>query len=156
MKHTQDIIERLNAKTNKTETCWLWQGAISNFGYGNFSVHGKTVGPHRVAWEIVNGDIPPGLFIDHLCHTKHCVRPTHLRLATRKENGENRKSANTRTTSGILGVSWSSSRQQWKGTVVHNGTHYHTGWFNDKGQAGESVTAKRLELYTHNDLDRAA
>jgi hypothetical protein len=156
MKYTQDIIDRLHAKTNKTETCWLWQGARSNFGYGNFSVRGKTVGAHRAAWEIVNGDIPEGLFIDHLCHTKNCVRPDHLRLATRKENGENRKSANTRSASGILGVSWSNSRQQWKGTVCHNGKYHHTGWFNNKEDAGESVTAKRLELYTHNNLDRAA
>lgn len=156
MQYSNDIIERLNSKTDKTETCWLWQGARSSFGYGNFSVHGKTVGPHRAAWEIVNGDIPEGLFIDHLCHVKHCIRPDHLRLATRKENGENRKAANSDTTSGILGVSWHTTRQQWKGTVGHNGKNIHTGWFNDKEAAGESVTAKRLELYTHNDLDRAA
>lgn len=156
MQYSNDIIERLNSKTDKTETCWLWQGAISSFGYGNFSVRGKTVGPHRVAWEIVNGGIPEGLFIDHVCHVKHCIRPDHLRLATRKENGENRKAANSRSTSGILGVSWHEGRQQWKGTVVHSGTHHHTGWHNSKEAAGESVTAKRLELYTHNYIDRVA
>lgn len=41
---------------------------------------------HRVAWVIANGQIPDGLTIDHLCRTRRCVNPAHLRLLTNVEN----------------------------------------------------------------------
>jgi len=154
MQHAPELIDRFELKVARTDNCWLWQAAVSNYGYGNFTVHGRTTGAHRVAWEMANGPIPEGMFIDHLCHVKHCVRPDHLRLATRKENGENRKACNSDSTSGILGVSWSTSKQMWKGTVVHNGKHYHAGWHKDKQSCAKAVTTKRNELFTHNDVDR--
>lgn len=41
---------------------------------------------HRIAWEMKNGPIPPGLFGCHKCDTPSCVNPDHLFLGTIQEN----------------------------------------------------------------------
>lgn len=41
---------------------------------------------HRAAWAHVNGQIPEGMTIDHLCKTRPCVRVDHLRLLSNYEN----------------------------------------------------------------------
>lgn len=41
---------------------------------------------HRVAWAAVNGPIPDGMTVDHRCHVRQCIEPTHLRLLTHPAN----------------------------------------------------------------------
>jgi len=74
--------ERFWAKVFKTPTCWLWQGALNNAGYGTFQ---RTM-VHRWAYEHFVGPIPPGLTIDHQCENKVCVNWNHLKVATYFEN----------------------------------------------------------------------
>ena len=66
--------------------CWLWQGAITNYGYGQVNVKGKHIGAHRMAYEWSRGAVPQGLELDHLCRTRACVRPGHLEAVTHREN----------------------------------------------------------------------
>lgn len=67
--------------------CWLWVGAHVPDGYGSFSLPGRPqVGAHRVAWELVNGPIPEGRQIDHLCRRPGCVNPGHMEVVTLAEN----------------------------------------------------------------------
>ena len=47
---------------------------------------GKTVGTHRISWELLNGAIPNGLVIDHKCSNRACIAPDHLRLVSQQEN----------------------------------------------------------------------
>jgi hypothetical protein len=35
---------------------------------------------------LVNGPIPDGLHLDHLCKVRNCVRPSHLEAVTPREN----------------------------------------------------------------------
>lgn len=62
--------------------CWEWPGKKSAEGYGQ----GRGGYAHRLAWQALNGPIPEGLQIDHLCRNRACVRPDHMELVTRKEN----------------------------------------------------------------------
>ena len=93
------LIERLLAKVEITDTCWLWTGAVSR-GYGTIGVgaHG-VASTHRVAYELFVGPIPVGLVIDHTCHNsdescpgghscphRRCVNPAHLEAATQSVN----------------------------------------------------------------------
>jgi hypothetical protein len=64
--------------------CWIWIGFIDWYGYGRV---GKKQS-HRVAYELVNGPIPEGLVIDHLCRVRCCVNPAHLEAVTRAVNNE--------------------------------------------------------------------
>ncbi len=41
---------------------------------------------HRVSYELHKGPIPDGLFIDHICRTRCCVNPNHLRAVTHAQN----------------------------------------------------------------------
>lgn len=66
--------------------CWEWTGWKNQYGYGRFSINGKSVSAHRHAYELRNGPIPDGLQLDHLCRNTLCVNPDHLEPVTSKEN----------------------------------------------------------------------
>jgi hypothetical protein len=86
-RRSTPVEPRFWAKVNKTETCWLWTGAKdARRGYGSISVNGRSVGVHRVSYEMHKGPIPDGLEIDHLCRVRSCVNPDHLRAVTQREN----------------------------------------------------------------------
>lgn len=66
--------------------CWHWAG-ILNQGYGVFWMPGrKRIRAHRLAFELVRGELPGGLVTDHLCRNRKCVNPYHVELVTNKEN----------------------------------------------------------------------
>ena len=82
--------------TNDETSCWLWTGPQNHHGYGRIS-HKRTraLSAHRVAWELANGPIPPGLCVLHTCDTPTCVRNdgehSHLFLGTQLDNMQDRQ-----------------------------------------------------------------
>jgi hypothetical protein len=83
--------ERLLNKIKIGDGCWEWQGSKDKSGYGVFSMKNssglhKGFRAHRVTYEVLIGDIPDGLVIDHLCRNTSCVNPTHLEPVTNAEN----------------------------------------------------------------------
>jgi HNH endonuclease len=82
------LAERFSEKVDRRDPgeCWLWLGLLNGSGYGVFSMNGRTVMAHRVAYERQNGSIPPGLEIDHLCRNRTCVNPVHLEPVTGRVN----------------------------------------------------------------------
>lgn len=82
------LIERIYAKVEESDGCWVWQGATSN-GYGVVGLGRRTDGTgkaHRVLYELLVGPVPPGMELDHLCRNRRCVNPDHLEPVTRQEN----------------------------------------------------------------------
>src|SRR6266446_2953304 len=70
--------------------CWFWIGALDTKGYGIFwpvTGEGKYLDrAHRFSYELLIGEIPVGLDLDHLCRMRMCVRPQHLEPTTRQIN----------------------------------------------------------------------
>jgi hypothetical protein len=82
--------------------CWYWTGHITKDGYGKFYLAsaGRNLLAHRVSYEhFMQEDIPPGMDLDHLCHTldkacpggvidlhRRCVMPATLQPVTKLEN----------------------------------------------------------------------
>jgi hypothetical protein len=84
------LLERFEAKVQRTDGCWLWTAKLNNRGYGLFNINKKMVAAHRVSYELYVGPIPEGHDIDHVksrgCTARHCVNPDHLEPVTHREN----------------------------------------------------------------------
>jgi len=61
-------------------------GRTTNGGYGRLNIGGKIVGAHRFAYELSVGPIPDGMTIDHRCNNLICCNPSHMLVATQREN----------------------------------------------------------------------
>jgi len=139
--------ESFAARTEWQGNCLIWTGTSSS-GYGSLRVNGKMRKAHRYAWERVNGPIPDGLFIDHMCYNRLCVNPDHLRPATRSQNGSNRSSlAKTSATSGVRNVSWDKKNRKWRVRTRKNGELQCHGWYERLEEAAEVAKSVRAERF---------
>ena len=66
--------------------CWLWSGAVNNYGYGQIRIDGRIVYAHRYSYELYVSEIPGGMELDHKCRNPYCVNPNHLEPVTHREN----------------------------------------------------------------------
>lgn len=84
--------ESFAARTERRGDCLIWTGWTNVGGYGTVCIGDqKDMLVHRYAWEREHGPIPEGVMIDHRYHCdKACCEVTHLRKATRSQNGLNR------------------------------------------------------------------
>jgi hypothetical protein len=150
----QSLDEAFELYTEEQGDCLVWTGHFDAKGYGRISYQGTEQQAHRVAWERENGPLAEGLLVDHKCHNPPCVRVTHLRPATHKQNNENVRGPRKDSKTGVLGVSWHKASQKYRAQVRHNGVNLDFGGYDSIQEAGDVAKAKRLELFTHNDIDR--
>ena len=100
---TQTIDERFDSKYVKLDNgCWQWISGKNWRGYSKFKLFRNTnITAHRWAYERINGKIPPGMTIDHLCRNRACVNVAHMEVVTQKVNllrGDSPSSLNARKT----------------------------------------------------------
>lgn len=148
--------DRFWPKVDKSGNCWVWTAGKNIAGYGSFTAFGRPVSAHRYSYEINVGPIPDRHDIDHTCHNRVCVNPAHLRATTRKQNIENQVGAQSRSRTGVRGVTPVRTKGKWRADVGHFGAQHYLGVFDSIAEAEAAVIAKRNELFTHNDADRKA
>jgi hypothetical protein len=66
--------------------CWEFRGNRSADGYGRMYSDNKELKAHRVFYEICEGPIPDGMYLQHhlpadLCIGHACCNPDHLRIS---------------------------------------------------------------------------
>lgn len=92
------LVDRLLAKTKKTDSCWLWLGSMNSFGHGQIMVWSdgrkRLEMAHRVSYKEHVGQIPDGLCVLHRCDKPNCINPDHLFLGTKADNSRDMVSKN--------------------------------------------------------------
>ncbi len=86
LQFTTKDIERFWSQVDASGDCWLWTGGLWSKGYGRFCCNSRTYRSHRVSYQILVGDIPDALELDHLCRVPLCVNPDHLQVVTTRDN----------------------------------------------------------------------
>lgn len=139
------IEDRLARKTRREQSgCLVWTGHIED-GYGRAWVDGRMQRVHRIAWQLVHGEIPVGMELDHLCHNRACVEVSHLRLATHAQNGQNRAGAPRHSSTGVRGVRLHPNGR-YQVRVAVNGRRHSCGYYESLDEAARVAEQKRAEL----------
>lgn len=73
-------------KISDPNGCWIWTGYVNPKGYGNFHSPGRSKLVHRIAYELLIGQVPADLCLDHLCRNRRCCNPSHLEPVTPRVN----------------------------------------------------------------------
>src|SRR5699024_9385572 len=125
--------------------CLTWSGNRVRSGYGVILVDKKRRRAHRYAWERVNGPIPDGMQVDHICWNRACVEISHLRLVTNKQNGRYRSGASSVSKSGVRNVY--PQGDKWRVEIMKDGKARSYGVYSTVEEAAEVAEEKRLELF---------
>ncbi|QBI98679.1 HNH endonuclease [Mycobacterium phage Bobby] len=136
--------------------CLLYPGRPGKRGYGVVNTGGagtnKGYLAHRIAYELAYGPIPPGMTVDHLCHTRRCVNPEHLRIITPAQNQQNRKGANRNSKTGHRGVT--QRGRKFYARVWANGAEHWGGGFDTAEEAAEFASEMRRNLMPFSEKDK--
>lgn len=87
----REVIDRVLDRIERIpfSGCWIFMGAINDFGYGIVGAGPLLKGndrAHRVTFRHFKGDIPPGRVVCHTCDVPSCCNPDHLFLGTHQDN----------------------------------------------------------------------
>ena len=144
---------RFWTKAEATETCWNWKWSCGPKGYGTLGHRGKTMRAHRVAYELVNGEIPKGKSVLHSCDNPKCVNPDHLWIGTQQDNMIDRiKKGHFRLGkySKYHGVKFrtdvrTDKAKRWGAYATVKGKYIDLGWFHIEEDAARMVDKYKIE-----------
>jgi hypothetical protein len=60
------------------DNCVKWDAVLTEEGYGQFWLNGKTIPAHQAAYRFYKIEVPEGCIVHHECHNRSCVNPYHL------------------------------------------------------------------------------
>ena len=88
VRTNKDRFEELSTvRPEDPDPCWPWLGGIDEDGYGKFRLGKVSDYPaHRMSYELYIGPILKDKHIDHTCHQRFCVRPSHLEAVPQRVN----------------------------------------------------------------------
>lgn len=125
-------------------------GTLHKNGYVQVCFCGKLYLAHRIIWEMIKGEIPHGMQIDHIDQNKKNNKIENLRLVTHGQNLKN-KTLMSNNKSGVCGVSWIKSKSKFQAKVRSEGVDYHVGYFSELDEAKVAIDEFRLRFNFHKN-----
>lgn len=117
-------------------------GSINAHGYTHIRLDNTVYLAHRLAWLYVFG-VWPVSHIDHINGVRGDNRISNLRDVSASVNGQNRKRAQSNSSSGALGAYRFKTR--WASSIYVSGKTRHIGYFSSAEEAHAAyLRAKRL------------
>lgn len=139
-----DPEEAFAARTQPDGDCLVWTGPLEHNGYGTIQRNGIRIKSHRYAWERANGPIPRGMYVDHICWNRACVKAEHLRLATPAQNSAN-LSTTGRASEATPVRNVRRSGDRWEVRVGAGGDH--VGYFDTFEEAQQAAEQARIDRF---------
>lgn len=121
-------------------------GGVNGSGYIQTKIFGRKFKCHRLIWLLFNGEIPNGYEIDHINGNRSDNRLENLRLATRRQNQQNRVEHRN---DHLVGTTYCKKENKWYSHITINGKTKHIGIFETKELAHETYL-KELEKLNEN------
>ena len=112
--------------------------------YSRIRIDGAPYKAHRLVWLYVTG-VWPTQFVDHINGNKQDNRFSNLRDVSRKVNGQNRRSAQCNSKTGLLGVQ--KRRNRWAATIIIDKTRLWIGTFDTPDAAHAAYLAAKRRLH---------
>lgn len=123
-------------------------GSKNNEGYMSAEIKGVAYKIHRLVWLWMTGAWPESC-IDHVNGDRSDNRWANLRLATRSQNGQNRK-LNANNKSGYIGVYPFFGK--WRAQIAIKGKQIYIGTFDTVEDAAKAYAQKKRELHAFNPV----
>lgn len=123
--------------------CWQWTGHCDSHGYGTFR-DGKNILAHRWSFQHWRAPLDMSLEIDHMCHNRRCVNPSHLRQVDKSANQHNRLGANANSKTGVRGVYMKSGR--FYAAFKFRKQRFNIGYFDTLEDATEAIESARQRI----------
>lgn len=144
---------RFWSKAKDTGYCWEWQANKDSDGYGMFRIQGTYTKASRIAFQIINGELPEGVHVLHKCDNPGCINPDHLFTGIHRDNMDDRtrkgRGKTLGKTSKYHGVSFRNDSKKWRSIVKHNGKNVNLG-----DCATEKEAALKRDAYVlRNNID---
>ncbi len=121
----------------------LYKPTESFYVYGKIFEGTKTkekIYLHRL---IMNA--PKGMIVDHINHKTLDNTDLNLRVITKAQNHQNRKGAQSNSSSEVRGVSWFERDNKWRAHITVDRVFRHIGYFNTIEEAEHAVIEARFK-----------
>ncbi|HAM4421376.1 TPA: hypothetical protein IBV86_003656 [Escherichia coli] len=110
--------------------------------YLQTSVNGHGYQLSRVVYEMFNGPIPDGYYIENA--DKSCAKIEKLKLISKSES---KLKSEVNTTSGIKGVCWKKTRNKWVAQIEVNTIKHYLGYFDNINDAIKARIQGEIRYY---------
>ncbi len=139
-------------KSSRVDRIGQSAGARDTKGHVQIRVLGRLHLAHRLAWMWVHGQWPE-LQIDHINGNRSDNRVANLRLATSRQNAQNRRRAQAdNKTSGLLGVSFDKRVGKYFGQIADGGKKKFLGYHETAAQAHEAYLRAKAVLHEFGEV----